>query len=385
MSAPVITIFVRHAADCKRAADPFSKKCDCRKHFRWTANGKQYTRKAGTRSWAEAEEAKRELSDQLAGKMSAAGTLPEVKTIRDAAAAFYADRAVRGIATKTAYMYRYDTDELAGFCERAGVHTVQGITRELLTAYCASWGNDDATSQTRARKQDRIGTFIRFCFLSRWIDRRPGMPRIRITVQPTMPLTDEQYARLLAVALLPPADPRGRRPWTDARAKELHALIQLMRHSGLSIRDALTLPRQDLAPCAGFYRVTTSRQKTGTHVSVPIPTAVAEEVLAATDHPYLFWDGIADPVLLVISWCTRMARVFKSAGLADDCFMKSHRLRDTFAVDLLVKGVPLEDVSKMLGHESIKTTEKSYAKWVKGRQDRLDNLVTATWAQEARV
>jgi site-specific recombinase XerD len=50
-------------------------------------------------------------------------------------------------------------------------------------------------------------------------------------------------------------------------------------------------------------------------------------------------------------------------------------------VDLLEKGVPLEEVSKLLGHESIKTTEKSYAKWVQGRQDRLDALVTATWAK----
>lgn len=61
--------------------------------------------------------------------------------------------------------------------------------------------------------------------------------------------------------------------------------------------------------------------------------------------------------------------------------MISHRLRDTFAVDLLQKGVPLEDVSKLLGHTSISTTEKSYAKWVKGRQDRLDRLVTESWAQ----
>ena len=59
--------------------------------------------------------------------------------------------------------------------------------------------------------------------------------------------------------------------------------------------------------------------------------------------------------------------------------MMGHRVRDAFAVDLLQNWVPLEEVSKLLGHESIKTTEKSYAKWVKGRQDRLDNLVTGTW------
>jgi len=32
----------------------------------------------------------------------------------------------------------------------------------------------------------------------------------------------------------------------------------------------------------------------------------------------------------------------------------------------------LEDVSKLLGHKSIKTTEKHYGAWVPGRQDRLD-------------
>jgi site-specific recombinase XerD len=47
-------------------------------------------------------------------------------------------------------------------------------------------------------------------------------------------------------------------------------------------------------------------------------------------------------------------------------------------VDLLEKGAPLEEVSKLLGHESIKT-ERHYAKWVKGRQDRLDSLVAGTW------
>jgi integrase/recombinase XerD len=45
----------------------------------------------------------------------------------------------------------------------------------------------------------------------------------------------------------------------------------------------------------------------------------------------------------------------------------------------LEKGVPLEEVSKLLGHTSIKTTEKHYAPWVKKRQNRLDELVTATW------
>ncbi len=50
-----------------------------------------------------------------------------------------------------------------------------------------------------------------------------------------------------------------------------------------------------------------------------------------------------------------------------DGYLKSHRLRDTFAVSLLEKGVPLEEVSKLLGHRSIRTTEKYYAKMAQGK------------------
>jgi hypothetical protein len=48
-------------------------------------------------------------------------------------------------------------------------------------------------------------------------------------------------------------------------------------------------------------------------------------------------------------------------------------------VEWLKEGIPLEEVSKLLGHASIRTTEKHYAPWVKSRQDRLDDLVMATW------
>jgi len=72
---------------------------------------------------------------------------------------------------------------------------------------------------------------------------------------------------------------------------------------------------------------------------------------------------------------------FDATGIHSKGHMVSHRLRATFAVDLLTKGVPLEHVSKLLGHKSVTTAERHYAKWVKGRQDRLDALVSATWTK----
>jgi integrase/recombinase XerD len=57
----------------------------------------------------------------------------------------------------------------------------------------------------------------------------------------------------------------------------------------------------------------------------------------------------------------------------DDC--RPHRLRDTFAVRALLRGVSLEDVSRLLGHSSVKVTELYYAKWVAARKVRLERLV----------
>ena len=51
----VVTIFVRNSAACKYVGDEFHKGCRCRKHLRWSKDGKQYRITAGTRSWEGAE------------------------------------------------------------------------------------------------------------------------------------------------------------------------------------------------------------------------------------------------------------------------------------------------------------------------------------------
>lgn len=52
-----------------------------------------------------------------------------------------------------------------------------------------------------------------------------------------------------------------------------------------------------------------------------------------------------------------------------------HQFRDTFAVALLEGGASIETVSVLLGHQSIRVTEKHCNPWVKTRQDALDRAV----------
>src|ERR1044071_8031622 len=103
-AAPVITIFVRHSGDCKYQGDEFEKRCRCRKHFRWSQNGKQYRRKAGTRSWAEAENLKRDLEAQLTGR-APVNPKDDAKLLAEALELFQADKKNQGITADVLKKY----------------------------------------------------------------------------------------------------------------------------------------------------------------------------------------------------------------------------------------------------------------------------------------
>jgi len=65
-----------------------------------------------------------------------------------------------------------------------------------------------------------------------------------------------------------------------------------------------------------------------------------------------------------------------------DDFLLSHRFRDTFSVELLLAGVPIERVSVLLGHSSVRVTEKHYNPWVRSRQEQLEADVRSTWRRD---
>jgi integrase/recombinase XerD len=365
---PLITIYTRHSAGCKHEGDELAKRCDCRKWLRWTQDGVRQRRKANTRSWAEAEQVKRDIEDQLTGKTDVAQT--DTKNIRSAIEIFLTEKQVQGVTADVLAKYERELGRLASFCESQGVYTVQGLTKPLLTGYASTFATRYPSTQTRAAVRTRTTGFLRYCHGAQWISRVPTITRIKVDEAPTLPLSAEEYARLLEAA----DNFQGPPP-----AEHVRALIQLMRWSGLAIGDALTLPKAEIIQVGNRYRVATVRQKTKTDVTVSLPPDVGREILAVkNDGPHIFWNGKSD---IVKSWTKYViAPIFKAAKIDRGGNMMSHRLRDTFAVHYLEQGVALEDVSKLLGHNSIKTTERHYAKWSRGRQERLDNLVEGTWA-----
>lgn len=217
------------------------------------------------------------------------------------------------------------------------------------------------------------------------VGARPRRTKFKVEEVPTLPLKAEEFTRVLAhINVMDSKRWDGKTGTTGKTRDKLRALILLMRWSGLAIRDASTLERDRIVRGEdGVYRVITSRTKTGTDVSVPIHPAIAEEILAVdnSNPRYLFWTGVGKGETIANVWTTRYIRpLFDGAGVACNGHMVAHRFRDTFATDLLEKGVPMEEVAKFLGN-SIKVCEKHYSAWVKGRQDRADALVMGTWSE----
>ena len=56
-----------------------------------------------------------------------------------------------------------------------------------------------------------------------------------------------------------------------------------------------------------------------------------------------------------------------------------------FAVELLLAGVPIERVSVLLGHQSVRITEKHYAPWVRSRQEQLEADLARAWSRDPLV
>jgi integrase len=269
-------------------------------------------------------------------------------------------------------MYKRELKRLLDFSEANGRFTVkQALTIENLIAVRATWTPVYPSSYSRATVQKHLNHFLRFCYNAGWIERIPRLSPIKIDEPDTEPLTEAEYKKI-----------------EGAATGKVRVLIRVMRWSGLAIRDASTLKREDL----GFnlqkdlYRIIRERTKTGEPLYIPIPKDVAEDVLEVLNgNPiYVFWNkqkADASEYRQATNMGEQIKVAFDAAGVHSKGHMISHRLRATFAVDLLTKGVPLEHVSKLLGHKSVTTTERHYAKWVKGRQDRLDALVSATWTK----
>jgi integrase/recombinase XerD len=152
----------------------------------------------------------------------------------------------------------------------------------------------------------------------------------------------------------------------------------LQRYSGLRIGDCASLEKDRIDPLGRLFLYTA---KSRTPVRLPLPPIVIESLntFRHIGKAHYFWTGYSSLDTLTSNWRRTMRRLFELAELPGG---HAHRFRDTFAVELLLAGTPIEEVSRLLGHRSIRVTEKHYSAWVRSRQERAEALVKTAWESD---
>jgi integrase/recombinase XerD len=192
---------------------------------------------------------------------------------------------------------------------------------------------------------------------------REGHQAAKTDDPPTMPYTKDEVKRVLDAC----------KAYPDKRnAVRLKALTLLLRYSGLRITDAVTLAKHQIKDAL----LTLRTAKTGTDVRVPLPPKAVEALAAIRADHYYFWSGLSTKKSCVGDYQRAFKRLYELAKVEGG---HAHRWRDTFAVELLLAGVTIDQVAALLGHQSTKITEKHYSPWVKARQEQLESVVRKTF------
>jgi len=132
--------------------------------------------------------------------------------------------------------------------------------------------------------------------------------------------------------------------------------------TGLSYIDIKNLSIDDVViGIDGNTWVYVNRQKTGEASHIPLISYALSLIKKYKAHPVALNCGTVFPVRSNQKMNQRLKEVAEQSCIAKNLTM--HVARHTFGTDTLTKGVPLESVSKMLGHSSLKSTQ-IYAKIV---------------------
>jgi hypothetical protein len=128
--------------------------------------------KANTRSWAEAEEVKRDLGIQLSGNEP--GPKDTGRDIRSAIELFISSKKVQNPTPDLIRNYTLWLGRLASYCEGQGVYTVRGITGEVVIGFRANWEQLYPSTLSRHKPRERYKSFMRFCEVQDWLTKLPA-------------------------------------------------------------------------------------------------------------------------------------------------------------------------------------------------------------------
>lgn len=386
----VVTIYVRHTAECQHDGEPFFRGCDCPKWLRYSGDiclcgrahkGRQHRFKAGVRSWEQAEGNRKDAQERLD-----AGDNRPLETAEPAKKRTVADEIKTQLAVKrtdgrfsraTERKLKYQLGLFEQFLARRSKFFPSNITADDVRDFRAGWKWKSGVTKQKA--QQNLRGFLRRCF--RDDQDKLGLllgelSTIHLTAEDEerlepQPFTDDEVKRLfLQIPKTFPDD--------LPKAERISAFIHCQLSTGLAIRDTVQLERKNIKD--GWLRI--KRQKTRKPVRQKLNDGLYRELLRVTNgNPkYVFWNGTSLLESATGLWQRDLKNLMEDTGV----WIKgnlSHRFRDT-AVDTWLNklGWNIEDVARALG-DTVAIVEKHYSSLNKRAEERLAKLPTHSWVE----
>jgi integrase/recombinase XerD len=376
----MLTLYRRHTNDChvhKTRLSPRAKRrymdCQCPIWIYGRTRDALLPRQStGTRDLAVAEAQRQSLLKQ------GQDTVAHGPRIDDCVERFLESQESK-LGEKTAGAYRFQLERVRAYCAGRGAVYMRDLSIDLLEDFKVKGLPKEMADTSRAQVTAKLRSFLRVAFRRGWTPTPLAEGVTPHTAPPEQkdPYSDEEVKKILDEAL---KLNRGRDGYASA-PNTFRALLELMLETGMRVSDAIrfdpAVVRRGESGLWIYGYVQRKRQRTKQPVQVEaflsnrLKTAIDQCKWLSTDKP--FWYGPASKGYKLAYQVYDLMQSIGKRSAVDDC--RPHRLRDTFAVRALLRGMSLEDVSRLLGHSSVKVTELYYAKWVAARKVRLERLV----------
>ncbi len=355
----MLTIYRRHRKACSRRADGRAyRRCQCPVWVDGLLGGKEIRQSLRLRDWQKAQARIREweAKDRIEQDVRA--------TVAEAWNRFLADAEARKLRAGTLGKYKSLRRQMESFAVNQRIKFLDEFSLDTLGDFRAGIGG---------AALNRLRAFFRVAFERRWIPDNPArvLRPAKIQRRQTMPFSAEEMGKILG-AVEGYAQYAGR-----DYAHRLRSFVLLLRYSGMRIGDAAQLKPNRIVNGRLFLYT----QKTGQPVNILLPGFLGRELVTCPRgaNGHFFWSGASTVKTAVSLWQRRLASLFRRAEVKGG---HAHRFRDTFAVEFLMAGGTMEQLSVLLGHSSTRITERHYAPWVEARQQQLDSFLKRTWARD---
>jgi phage integrase family protein len=262
--------------------------------------------------------------------------------------------AERGASANTLEAYGRDVEEFLTYC---GGMALKEISRDDVGDFVQYLGREGRSPKTVARKLSAVREFFKFLYTEKDIKDNPAADVLTPKQEKPLPkfLSEDEIKRLIATA----------KECSGPKGRQMTAMLELMYASGLRVSELVSLPEN----CINFdRRQVFVRGKGSKERVVPVAPAAIQAVFDYLEQRDCFIREGRRSIWLFPSKSSR------SGHISRDTFFKRlkelavkagiypsrvtpHVLRHSFATHLLNHNADLRSVQKMLGHESINTTE----------------------------